>query len=83
MTPSALDGLPIRLGDVLQVGLPGAWRTFPCSLLSNAPGTDARAVEAPVAVIDAATGYLRHDLSYLTGKAVLHLSPHFALHEEG
>jgi hypothetical protein len=54
----------------------GAWRTFPCSLLSNAPGTDARAVEAPVAVIDAATGYLRPDLSYLTGKAVLHLGSH-------
>ncbi len=62
--------------ESLDVRVGGQWRTFPCSLLSNAPGTGGRPIEAPVAVIDAATGYLNPDLSYLTGKAVLHLGSH-------
>jgi Iap family predicted aminopeptidase len=33
-------------------------------------------VEAEIAAIDAATGYQREDLSYLAGKAVIHLGTH-------
>jgi hypothetical protein len=62
--------------EVLDVRIGGEWRRFPCSLLSNAPGTGGRTVEAAIAVIDAATGYQRDDLSYLRGKAVLHLGSH-------
>lgn len=62
------ESLGIRIGD--------AWHGFPCSLLSNAPGTGGDIVEAPLAVIDAATGYQREDLSRLSGKAVLHLGSH-------
>jgi aminopeptidase YwaD len=60
----------------LEVLAGGAWRRFPCSLLSNSPGTDGRTVEARLAVIDAATGYQREDLSDLRGKAVVHLGSH-------
>ncbi len=63
-------------GQSLEVLAGGAWRRFPCSLLSNTPGTEGRTVEAPVAVIDAATGYQREDLSDLRGKAVVHLGSH-------
>jgi hypothetical protein len=60
----------------LEVCLQGRWRVFPCSLLSNAPGTGGAVIEAPLASIDVETGYQRPDLSYLTGKAVVHLGSH-------
>jgi hypothetical protein len=63
-------------GEQIEVLTGGVWRAFPCSLLSNAPGTGGDVIEAPVAVIDAQTGYQREDLSYLSGKAVLHLGSH-------
>lgn len=76
----SIEEFPVRERVVaaqrLEVSAGGAWRRFPCSLLSNAPGTDGRVVEAPIAVIDAATGYQREDLSFLRGKAVLHLGTH-------
>jgi len=75
-----VEDFPVRervvASQELEVLSGGSWRRFPCSLLSNAPGTDGRVVEAPIAVIDAATGYQREDLSYLRGKAVLHLGTH-------
>jgi aminopeptidase YwaD len=64
----AVERLDVRVG----IG----WQRFPCSLLSNTPGTGGQPVEAPIAVIDAATGYQREDLSALHGKAVLHLGSH-------
>jgi hypothetical protein len=76
----AVEEFPARERAVtleqLEVQIAGAWQRFPCSLLSNAPGTDGRPLEAPVALIDAHTGYQREDLSFLTGKAVLHLGTH-------
>ncbi len=76
----SIEEFPVRervvAAQQLEIRTAGAWRRFPCSLLSNAPGTDGRAVEAPLAVIDAATGYQRDDLSGLRGKAVLHLGTH-------
>jgi aminopeptidase YwaD len=62
--------------ETLDLRVDGGWRRLGCSLLSNAPGTDGRSVEAPFAVIDAATGYQQEDLSRLSGKAVLHLGTH-------
>jgi carboxypeptidase Q len=64
------------IAETLDVRIGGEWRRFPCSLLSNTPGTEGRAVEAPMALIDAATGYQRGDLGFLTGKAVVHLGSH-------
>jgi aminopeptidase YwaD len=76
----AIEEFPVRERVVaaqrLEVLAGGAWRRFPCSLLSNAPGTDGRVLEAPIALIDAATGYQREDLSDLRGKAVVHLGTH-------
>lgn len=76
----SIEEFPVRERAVtdqrLEVSCGGEWRPFPCSLLSNTPGTGGRLVEAPVAVIDAATGYQRDDLSGLGGKAVLHLGSH-------
>lgn len=76
----SVEEFPVRervvTAEWLEVSAGGAWRRFPCSLLSNTPGTGGRDVEAPVAVIDAPTGYQREDLSDLRGKAVLHLGSH-------
>jgi len=63
-------------GQVLAVFAGGSWRRFPCSLLSNSPGTGGHTLEGPLAVIDAATGYQCEDLTALGGKAVVHLGSH-------
>jgi hypothetical protein len=60
----------------LEIYVDGTWRDFPCSLLSNAAGTDGRAVEAPVVFFASTTDYQRSDLSLLSGKAVVHLGNH-------
>jgi len=76
----SIEEFPVRervvTAQSLEVLAGGAWRRFPCSLLSNTPGTEGRTVEAPLAVIDAATGYQREDLSDLRGKGVVHLGSH-------
>ncbi len=76
----AVETFPVReravSNEYVDVGTAGAWERFPCSLLSNAPGTGGQVIEARLALIDAATGYQRADLSYLTGAAVLHLGSH-------
>lgn len=76
----SVEEFPVRERSVaaesLEVHARGEWRRFPCSLLSNTPGTDGRSIEAPMAVIDAAAGYQRDDLSFLRGKAVVHLGSH-------
>ena len=74
------EAFPVReravAAERLEVMVGGSWREFPCSLLSNTPGTGAQDVEAPIALIDARTGYQQEDLSHLRGKAVLHLGSH-------
>jgi hypothetical protein len=76
----SVETFPVRERAVkaerLEVLIDGSWLTFRCSLLSNTPGTDGREVEAPIALIDTRTGYQQEDLSYLRGKAVLHLGSH-------
>jgi hypothetical protein len=75
-----IEPFPVReravTSETLELLIDGAWRRLSCSLLSNAPGTAGQVVEAPIAVIDAATGYQREDLSYLSGRAVIHLGSH-------
>ena len=62
--------------EKLEVQLNGQWHSFPCSLFSSAPSTDGKCVEADLVFFDTATGYQRPDLSFLTGKAVVHLGCH-------
>ena len=59
----------------LEVRLGGAWRSFPCSLFSNTPGTNGEWLTGEIAVHTPAD-YQRADLSHLRGKAVIHLGCH-------
>lgn len=62
--------------EKLEVKINGEWIEFPCSLFSSAPSTDGKTVRADLVYFDTATGYQRPDLSFLTGKAVVHLGCH-------
>ena len=62
--------------EKLEVEVNGEWKEFPCSLFSSAPSTDGKLKEAEIVCFDTATGYQRPDLSFLTGKAVIHLGCH-------
>ena len=65
----------------LEVFVQGAWRAFPCSLFSSTPGTNGATVEAPLVFFAAPTDYARADLSFLRGKAVVHLGCHIESRE--
>jgi len=75
-----IEKFPVRercvTSEQLQVQIDGKWQDFPCSLFSSAPSTDGRRIEAEMVFFDTATGYQRSDLSFLTGKAVVHLGCH-------
>ena len=62
--------------ETLQIKLNGEWHDFPCSLLGNALGTGGATIEAPIVFFSSQTDYQRKDLSYLCGKAVVHLGSH-------
>ena len=62
--------------EELDVYAGGRWQAFPCSLLGNACGTDGTTVEAPLVFFVSRTDYPRKDLSFLSGKAVVHLGSH-------
>jgi hypothetical protein len=62
--------------EQLEVCVNGQWEPASCSLLSNALGTGGNALEAPPIFFACETDYQRKDLSYLTGKAVVHLGSH-------
>ena len=62
--------------ELLEVEINGKWQEFPCSLFGSAPSTDGKTVEAEMVFFDTATGYQNPDLSYLRGKAVVHLGCH-------
>lgn len=64
--------------ETLEIELDGRWQPFECSLFGAAPSTDGRMIEAPLVFFDTQTGYLRDDLSFLRGAAVLHLGCHLA-----
>ena len=62
--------------ETLLVEFDGGWHSFPCSLLGNAQGTNDKTIEAPLVFFSSQTDYQRKDLSFLTGKAVVHLGSH-------
>jgi hypothetical protein len=67
--------------ETLEVLLDGEWRSFPCSLFSNTPGTGGETVTAPLIFFEAPTESRRPDLSHLGGKAVAHLGCHIESRE--
>ena len=69
----ASEKLEIRIGD--------SWQEFPCSSFGLAPSTGGLIREADIVFFDAATGYQRPDLSFLTAKAVVHLGCHIENNE--
>ena len=62
--------------EKLEVEINGQWVEFPCSLFSSAPSTDGKTIEAEIIQFDLATGYQKKDLSFMKGKAVIHLGCH-------
>ena len=76
----AVEEFPINercvTSEKLEVEINGEWQEFPCSLFSSAPSTDGKEKEAELVCFDTATGYQRPDLSFLSGKAVIHLGCH-------
>ena len=67
--------------EKLEVLIHGKWQEYPCSLFSSAPSTNGEIREAELVFFDTATGYQRPDLSFLTGKAVVHLGCHIESEE--
>lgn len=65
--------------EVLYAG--GSREEIPCSLYSSAPSTGGKTVEAEPVLFDYWTGYQREDLSFLRGKAVIHLHSHIEKEE--
>ncbi|MDD4870252.1 MAG: M28 family peptidase [Kiritimatiellae bacterium] len=57
------------------------WISFPCSLISSTPGTDNKILEAPLVFFEAPAEYQCRDLSFLKGKAVVHLGTHIESRE--
>jgi len=67
--------------QTLEVLVNSSWRPFACSLFSSTPGTAGARVEAPLVFFEAPTEYARPDLSFLRGKAVVHLGCHIESRE--
>jgi hypothetical protein len=63
--------------EQLEVLIGGTWRSYPCSLFSNTPGTNGEWRTAELATM-APTDYQRDDLGHLRGRAVIHLGCHIA-----
>ncbi|MBP5638442.1 MAG: M28 family peptidase [Victivallales bacterium] len=66
----------VAIEELLEVQINGEWKKYPCSLFSGAPGTGGDMVDAELVFFDTKTGYQQPDLSYLKGKAVVHLGCH-------
>lgn len=75
-----IEDLPVQeravQDECLEACIDGVWHRVGCSLLSNAAGTDGRTIEAEPVFFACETDYQRKDLSFLTGKAVIHLGSH-------
>jgi hypothetical protein len=68
--------------QLLEVCVDGHWQRFPCSPLSSTCGTDGKTIEAPLVFFSPQNDYLRDDLSYLCGKAVVSLNSFFDKQEQ-
>ena len=77
---AVIEEYPVRErcveSEKLEVCIDGKWEEFPCSLFSSATDTQGKTVTGDLVFFDTATGYQRPDLSFLTGKAVVHLGCH-------
>jgi aminopeptidase YwaD len=73
--------------EKLEIGIGNSWRIYGCSLFSGTPGTEGRSVEAPLVFFASPSDYGNptdcgnRDLSYLRGKAVVHLGCHIESRE--
>ena len=80
-----IEPFPVRQRDVtaerVEIQMGGVWKSFPCSLFSNTPGTGGVPVEAPLVFFEAPTEYRRPDLGHLKGRAVVHLGSHIESRE--
>jgi hypothetical protein len=62
--------------ECLEARIHGSWHRVNCSLLSNAAGTGGKTLEAAPVFFACETDYQKKDLSFLSGKAVVHLGSH-------
>lgn len=62
--------------EKLEVQFGGKWHEFPASLFGCSTGTDGKTVKADIVWFNSETDYQRKDISFITGKAVIHLSSH-------
>jgi hypothetical protein len=60
----------------LEIKIGGHWKKFPCSLFGSAPGTGGKTLVGKLCFFESAVDYQRKDISYLKGKAVVHLGCH-------
>lgn len=58
--------------EELEIFTDGEWVKIPVCAYNPSPTTNGETLEAELVYFDAQTGYQREDLSFLTGKAVLH-----------
>jgi len=65
----------------LEVKINEKWIHFPCSLLGSSPGTDGNTISAPLVYFESEVDYQRKDLSFLSGKAVVHMGTHIESRE--
>ena len=76
----SIEEFPVNERNVtsekLEIEINGAWKEYSCSLFSSAPSTNGISIDAELVYFDTTTGYQREDLSFLTGKAVVHLGCH-------
>ena len=74
--------LSLQVGkQLLELEIDGQWKQYPCSLFSSVPGTEGKLIEAPVVFFAGPVDYQRQDLSFLKGKAVVHLGCHIESRE--
>ncbi len=64
------------ISEKLEVEINGKWQEFPCSIFGASVTTDNKVLEGELVIFDTASSYQKQDLSFITGKAVIHLGCH-------
>lgn len=62
--------------EKLSVRIHGEWSEFPCLLFTGSAATGGKPVSSDLIFFDGHTDYQRADLSFLSGKAVIHYGAH-------
>lgn len=65
----------------LQVLVDGQWKKYDAILFNGAPGTKGETIEAEPVYFDSHQDYQRKDISFVTGKAVIHWGLRFGSEE--